>query len=508
MKKLVLILFVFVASTHTAQTLEHSLFERVSKDDIGKVVDEINRDSVAAYIAHLQQFGSRFELLENRYEISEWIKNKFESFGYSNVQFDTFDGKVIFNQWGQSVDSTFQFRNVLCTIPGFGAPDEKFILVAHYDSFSSNTNPMITAPGADDNASGVAALLEIARVLKFNNKQLKRTVVFAALAGEELMLRSHSGSKHYAQVLSDNNVDVKLVINHDMIGYTNKSINESWVNINRHSNSIHFADLATISVANYTSIQAMHADYYGADLKPFYNAGYHGVYFEENFFNPFYHTSNDLLSNLDSEYCTEVIKGSCALTIWSTSMPNMVEGINVITVEDADRKLHFSWHKNHDFDFSTYILYLSQDNGTSFQAILTTDTIKVIEGIENLDNVRYAVCARSTDGYESFAEIYELTTTNIIEDGIKNNPDFQLYQNYPNPFNPTTNIQFSIPRNEFVSVTIYDVLGNKVTDLINGYKSKGNYNLKFDGSDLPSGVYLCQLIAGEYAITKKLSLIK
>lgn len=507
MKKIFLILLVFAVSTHMAQSLEEMIFDSVSKNEISEVVDDINRDSVATYIAHLQQFGSRFELLENRGEISEWIKNKFESFGYSDVLFDRFDAQVIFNQWGQSVDSTFQFRNVLCTIPGFGAPDEKFILTAHYDSFSSNTNPMITAPGADDNASGVAALLEIARILKLNNKQLKRTVVFAALAGEELMLRSHSGSKHYAQRLSDNDEDVKLVINHDMIGFTNKPLNESWVNVNRHSNSIHFADLATMSVRDYTSIKAMHSEYFGADLRPFYNAGYHGVYFEEHFFNPFYHTSNDLLANINDEYCAEVIKGSCALTIWSTSMPNIVEGITAIPLEDTNSKLQFSWQPNQDFDFSTYVIYLSQDNGNSFQEVLTTDTVKILEGIEDFSKVMYAVAARSTDGYESFAEVYTITTNNF-DNSIKNNSDYFLYQNYPNPFNPTTNIQFFIPQSGYVSVTIYDVLGNKVTDLLKDYRNKGNYELKFDGSDLPSGIYLCQLTAGEYSATKKLTLIK
>ncbi len=508
MKKIFLILLAITSLNLKAQNLDQKIFDTAIKNEISEIVDDISRDSIASYITQLVHYGSRFELLENRYEISEWIKNKFESFGYTDVQFDSFDAHVIYNKWGQSIDSTYEFRNVLCTSPGVGASDEKFILCAHYDSYSSNTNPMITAPGADDNASGVASLLEIARVLKLNNKQLKRTVVFAALAGEELMLRSHSGSKHYAQLLLNNNEDVKLVINHDMIGYTNKPINESSVNINRHIRSLHFADLAKISVEDYTLINANHTDYFGADLGPFFDAGYHGVYFEESIFNPFYHTDNDLLSNMNSEYCAEVIKGSCALTIWSTSMPNIVEGINVITIEDIDKMLQFSWRKNHDFDFDTYVLYLSQDNGSSFQEFLTTDTLIVVDEIEDFNKVRYAVAARSTDGYESFAEIYSLVTTNLFENLSNENSNFKLYQNYPNPFNPATNIEYSIPQSDWVTITIYDVLGNKVTDLVRGYKTKGSYAIEFDGSALASGIYLCQLNSGKFSATKKLSLIK
>jgi hypothetical protein len=85
---------------------------------------------------------------------------------------------------------------------------------------------------------------------------------------------------------------------------------------------------------------------------------------------------------------------------------------------------------------------------------------------------------------------------------------FQLYQNYPNPFNPSTKITYSIPQRSFVSLKVYDVLGNIVTALVEMEKSTGEYEIEFDGSELTSGIYFYQLIAGNYLETKKMLLLK
>ncbi len=73
--------------------------------------------------------------------------------------------------------------------------------------------------------------------------------------------------------------------------------------------------------------------------------------------------------------------------------------------------------------------------------------------------------------------------------------EFRLYQNYPNPFNPTTTIQFDIPKTSFVSLKIYNLLGQEVATLVNEEKQVGKYEVKFDKSNLASGVYLYQLKA-------------
>lgn len=100
--------------------------------------------------------------------------------------------------------------------------------------------------------------------------------------------------------------------------------------------------------------------------------------------------------------------------------------------------------------------------------------------------------------------------------------EFNLYQNYPNPFNPTTTIKFTIPtspwrpspyqgegmRERLVTLRIYDALGREIKTLINEQFEPGEYELKFDGSDLPSGIYFYKLSYGNQAQTRKMMLLK
>ncbi|MCH6575166.1 MAG: T9SS type A sorting domain-containing protein [Bacteroidetes bacterium] len=86
--------------------------------------------------------------------------------------------------------------------------------------------------------------------------------------------------------------------------------------------------------------------------------------------------------------------------------------------------------------------------------------------------------------------------------------DFSLAQNYPNPFNPTTKIQYAISNRQFISLNVYDVLGNEISVLVNEEKPSGTYEVEFDASQLPSGVYMYRLTAGNFSSSKKLILLK
>jgi hypothetical protein len=83
-----------------------------------------------------------------------------------------------------------------------------------------------------------------------------------------------------------------------------------------------------------------------------------------------------------------------------------------------------------------------------------------------------------------------------------------LNQNYPNPFNPSTKISYSIKNDAFVTIKVYDFLGNEVNTIVNQTKPSGNYELTFDASNLPSGTYFYTLRAGDFVATKKMLLIK
>jgi photosystem II stability/assembly factor-like uncharacterized protein len=85
---------------------------------------------------------------------------------------------------------------------------------------------------------------------------------------------------------------------------------------------------------------------------------------------------------------------------------------------------------------------------------------------------------------------------------------FGLEQNYPNPFNPSTNIKYQIPIGGFVTLKIYDALGNEIATLVNIEKPAGNYEVQFDASEIPSGVYFYTIKAGNFVETKKMILLR
>jgi hypothetical protein len=86
--------------------------------------------------------------------------------------------------------------------------------------------------------------------------------------------------------------------------------------------------------------------------------------------------------------------------------------------------------------------------------------------------------------------------------------DFTLEQNYPNPFNPSTNIRFSLPEANQVTLKVYDMIGQEVASLVNNFLSAGTYEVNFDAQNLPTGTYFYSISAGDFKSVKKMLLIK
>jgi len=86
--------------------------------------------------------------------------------------------------------------------------------------------------------------------------------------------------------------------------------------------------------------------------------------------------------------------------------------------------------------------------------------------------------------------------------------EYSLSNAYPNPFNPITTITFQLPKDGFVTLEIFDILGNKVASLVNEQKEIGKYTVRFDASSLASGTYIYQLRVNDYSSTKKMMLVK
>ena len=85
---------------------------------------------------------------------------------------------------------------------------------------------------------------------------------------------------------------------------------------------------------------------------------------------------------------------------------------------------------------------------------------------------------------------------------------YSLFQNYPNPFNPSTEINYQIPKESFVSIKVYDVTGREVADLVNRQQQTGNYNITFNANKLSSGIYFYHIVAGNYSAVRKMLLLK
>ena len=96
----------------------------------------------------------------------------------------------------------------------------------------------------------------------------------------------------------------------------------------------------------------------------------------------------------------------------------------------------------------------------------------------------------------------------VFEVGNSNPKMYALRQNYPNPFNPTTEIKYSIPKETFVRLKVYNMLGQEVISLVNEWQAANNYSTRFDASTLSSGVYYYRLLTNEFSSTRKMLVMR
>lgn len=152
-------------------------------------------------------------------------------------------------------------------------------------------------------------------------------------------------------------------------------------------------------------------------------------------------------------------------------------------------------------------IYMDQNQGSglwshigrSFLPDNVPIELKVIDSGENTPNAVLRADA------VQFSLVKEITSVKAFSE-LPN--EFILRQNYPNPFNPATTISYSLPREEYVVLKIFDILGREVKTLVNQNQKTGNYSINFSADNLSSGIYFCRISAGKYTDTKKMMLIK
>ncbi|MEI6123477.1 MAG: M20/M25/M40 family metallo-hydrolase [Bacteroidota bacterium] len=278
---------------------------------VNKFVSDINADSLRANVQWLQNYNTRFFLQNNRKQIATDIKNKFINLGYTDTRIDSF---FISPYWNNTTYNTWQY-NVVARLQGSTSPNNVYVVGAHYDCIVDSGDPFVVAPGANDNASGMSGIIEIARVMKAHAFAPKNTIDFVAFAAEEYDL---NGSADYASKAVTTGANIVMMLNNDMISYDANSDPVNWtVNVMDYTNS---TDLRTLFVKcgkTYTSLNFANDNQYSSDgdSYSFFNQGYKAIFIIDNPEESFYHTTNDVVANYNFEYCKKVTSISCALLV-------------------------------------------------------------------------------------------------------------------------------------------------------------------------------------------------
>ena len=168
-----------------------------------------------------------------------------------------------------------------------------------------------------------------------------------------------------------------------------------------------------------------------------------------------------------------------------------------------------SWNKSLDEDFRYFSVYRSTNKNFSIAGMnpigMTTDP--TFSDPVPIPSVVYYYKITATDfsGNESLPS--NSLTTGIAEESSLPT-DFVLHQNFPNPFNPSTTIVYELPKESYVLLTVYNMIGQEVRSLINGLKPAGRHTATFDASGLSSGMYIYQLKAEGKVFVQKMNLLK
>ena len=258
----------------------------------------MSEERLTTTIAALQDLGTRHTITQGNVQAQQWLTMEFEDLGYE-VERDLFDA--------DGADGV----NLVVRKTGSVQPDTVWVMSAHYDSTSMT--PTTDAPGADDNASGVAVVLEAARILA--DVELGDSVWFVLTGAEE---QGSLGSEHMSEWLQDEGVDVQGVMAPDMIGYWPLGQDDALDILGDEDSEHLIEDMAAMAdamgVAHKTWVH--HGYCYGDDHTNFQEAGFPAIspmdcveahnLSSSGESTPHYHRSTDTLDTLHMGFTTRV----------------------------------------------------------------------------------------------------------------------------------------------------------------------------------------------------------
>lgn len=187
----------------------------------------------------------------------------------------------------------------------------------------------------------------------------------------------------------------------------------------------------------------------------------------------------------------------------------MLVRVDSVTVTSIDPVFQDPYQ--YEVSNSTAPMLVTRDGRNTFSNIETDsgltilrvgNKLKSITGVIHYFNNRYKLVPRSNADFGDFISSAKLVREDVIPES------YSLAQNYPNPFNPATTIRYAIPAEQFVTLKVYNVIGQEVATIVEGVQSAGTYSAQFDASKLATGLYVYRLTAGNFVQTKKMMLVK
>ncbi len=242
---------------------------------IASIVENVSLQNLYRYTYDLQNFTTRYLYAPELNLSAEYIYDEYTANPGVQVesQYFQYDGMWI--------------RNVIATIPTFNPANKTvYILGGHYDSITNGGNPMVSAPGADDDASGTAAAMEAARVLA--GYKLNATVVLAAWTAEEFGLH---GARYYAKEAKRTGMDIRGMIQLDMIGFDPGNFMGLRAVSNAESVSLlnEFWDANQDYSIGLNLVTSIDPTARSSDHAPFWDEGYPAIFSIETDFNDYYY---------------------------------------------------------------------------------------------------------------------------------------------------------------------------------------------------------------------------
>jgi aminopeptidase YwaD len=513
---------------------------------IEAMVDQVRWDGVRDKIQWLVDFGTRYSFAPNHHYVATSIASVFETYGLQTKMHS-------FLYYGKTM------WNIEATQTGTTYPDSYVIICGHFDSMSKN--PFRSAPGADDNGTGVATVLTAAEIL--SRHDFEYSIRYICFDAEELML---IGSHRYAYLARRLGLDIVGVLNFDMMGYWKPGV-EKDLEIETNHASQWLANAVINAAGLYTDTPYelhIYDDAWWGDHWYFWKAGYAAVNHEESWdwydpdFNPYYHSTRDRLEHLDPGFTVGNIKigvaalatlagyvaprivsfdmrpGSCRNPLNPKScgvVPALVLGSVDFDVQDID-VASLRIEESVSPSASRVVDMGATSNGSSHPCadmspdgindlrleFLTQDIAAVLAGFGKGDIVPLHLTGRLVNGTpiegEDVVVIVGGDGRAPLALGIEPPITFGLYQNAPNPFNPTTSIRFDVPpASGVVTLRIYDVNGRLVRTLVNGELAAGQKTVAWNGLNdacIPAaaGMYFYRLTGPGFTRTRKMMLLR